>query len=479
VRDDSFLNDALLVDRLPAYDELLQLRGNSELAAGIYDAEAAYPGPYQLEQAAAAVIAAVATLVCDIWRLKTGRVQSAAVDMRSAAAALDSYQYLQRRDKHGLYAKFPTSEAARAAYRITRPFRTRDQHWFLPHFGMRHLKSQMLQLLGCDDTEESVACAVASRDAAELEDSIAAQGLCGCIVRSVENWLGHAQGQVLAQIPVVEIDKIADSSPEPFSSAGRPLQGIRILDLTRILAGPVAARTCAEQGAEVLMVAARHTPQIKNFVIDLSHGKRSTYLDIDNRADIETLRLVVQQSDVFSQGYRPGVFSQRGFGPEDLATLRPGLIYLSTSCFSQHGPWAMRAGWEQVAQATTGICHNVNPSKPALLPVNACDFLTGYLGAYGILLALLRRAVEGGSYHVNVSLCQSAMFLNRQAICAADKQIVALADDEIAMLQTCSETAYGSLRHLAPVARFSETPARWLLPTPVLGGDTPEWLRTH
>ena len=467
-----------LTDRLPAYAELLRLREDAESTVSIHTADAVYPGDYPLEETIAAAIASVATTVCDIWQLKTGRLQTASVDVRAAAAALDSYRYLQRRDERGLYSAIPTSEAASVAYRLTRPFRTQDQRWFLPHFGMLHLKSKMQQLLACEDTVESVASAVAGWDANELESAVAEQAICGGIVRLSEEWLGHAQGQALASIPVVEIEKIGDSAPQPFSADGPPLNGIRILDLTRILAGPVAARSCAEHGADVLMVAARRTPQIKNFVIDLSHGKRSTFLDLNSSNDSDQLKTLLRRCDVFSQGYRPGVFSRRGFGPHDVAKLRPGIVYLTTSCYGQHGPWSDRAGWEQVAQAVTGICHRVNPLEPALLPVNASDFLTGYLGAYGILLALLRRAVEGGSYHVNVSLCQSAMFLNRQPPFAPGRTTRALSEAEIRSLQTESDAAYGALRHLAPVAKFSETPAQWLRPSAALGADQPMWEAT-
>jgi crotonobetainyl-CoA:carnitine CoA-transferase CaiB-like acyl-CoA transferase len=467
-------------DELPGLSELLALRGNNApdaaAAVKVEPGDAVYSSSYRLEETLAAAIAAVATAVCDIWQLKTGRQQSATVSVRAAGAALDSYNYLQRRDERGHFETLPISDAARVAYQLTRPFRTRDQRWYLPHFGMLHLKKRMQQILQCDDSVESVAAAIANRDADELERAVAKEGLCGGVVRSVDEWLASVQGRALATRPVIEVEKIGDSDPEPFSAGGPALHGIRILDLTRILAGPVAARTCAEHGADVLMVSARHTPQIKNFVMDLSHGKRSTWLDLNDGDDVSALRSLITQSDVFSQGYRPGVFARQGLGPAQLAAMRPGIVYLSTSCFGQHGPWSMQAGWEQVAQAVTGVCDRVDSVHPALLPVNVCDFLTGYLGAYGVLLALLRRAQEGGSYHVNVSLCQSAMFLNRQPPRSYDQPVTALAKDEIASLQMVSSTDYGVLKHLAPVAQFSETPALWRRPTTALGAHPPQWL---
>ncbi len=435
-----------------------------------------YPGDFRLAETAATVLAAVASAVSSVWQLKTGRSQGAEVDTRCAAAAIDSYRFLQQRGCDGQYRTLENSAAADNAYRITQPFLTRDKRWFLPHFGMLHLKQKMLGLLQCTDTPEAVAGAVARWDAVALEDAVAAIGACGGVVRTVDEWRSHPQGRAMIRTPVVDIEKIADSEPRPFNDRGAPLHGIRVLDLTRILAGPVAARTCAEQGADVLMVAARRTPQIKNFVMDLSHGKRSCFLDLDSPCDADLLRALVSQCDVFSQSYRPGALQARGFGACELATIRPGIIYLTTSCYGPQGPWAARAGWEQVAQAVSGVCNRVDPLRPGLLPVNACDYLTGYLGAYGILLALLRRAREGGSYHVNVSLCQSASFLLRQTPRPVTDQALELSTDEIAAMQITTETPYGSLRHLSPVINFSETESLWRHPSPALGGDQPEWL---
>ncbi|OED37976.1 hypothetical protein AB833_21590 [Chromatiales bacterium (ex Bugula neritina AB1)] len=456
--------------------ELLALGAGAETDVRINAGEPVYNSEFALAETSAAVLAAIAAAVNEIWQLKTGRAQQAIVDGRCAATALDSYRFLQRRGRSGQYETLANSPAAENAYRITKPFPTRDGRWFLPHFGLLHLKSKMLKLLNCTDNPESVAASIARWESFSLEDAVAGIGACGGVVRSPDEWLDHPQGRAVATAPVIAIEKIADSEARPFRTDGPPLHGVRVLDLTRILAGPVAARTCAEQGADVLMIAAQHTPQIKNFVMDLSHGKRSCFLDLDEKSDAAVLRSLVSGCDVFSQGYRPGALQARGFGAHELAAICPGIIYLTTSCYGQHGPWAERAGWEQVAQAVSGICHEVDPQCPGLLPVNACDYITGYLGAYGILLALLRRAREGGSYHVNVSLCQTAMFLGRQSRRLPGAEVSPLSDAEIALFQTQSETAYGSLRHLAPVINFSETKAQWLRPTPALGSDLPHWL---
>jgi crotonobetainyl-CoA:carnitine CoA-transferase CaiB-like acyl-CoA transferase len=464
-----------------AFRELMAVRNlPARQDVKIEGVDPVYATPFLVGEAGASALAAVGVAVSDIHEMKTGRRQSVSVDVRHAAAALHSFAHLQKREEGGNFRVMGNSPAAAAAYEVIQPYPTKDDRWFLPHFGLSHLKERVAGVLQCEVTPDAVAQAVCQWDAQALEDAIAEVGGCGGIVRTPAEWLAHPQGKALAARPVVEIEKIADSAPEPFPTQGRVLSGVRVLDLTRILAGPVAARTLAEHGADVLMVGARSVPQIKNFVIDLSHGKRSCNLDIKNLDEATRLKELVQQADVFSQGFRPGVLDAHGFGVDELAALRPGLIYTTINCYGQHGPSQDRAGWEQVAQAVTGICHDNglagNMKKPTLLPVNACDYITGYLGAYGTLLALARRAVEGGSYHVKVSLCQTAMLLERQGRVEVPDTDLDITAEEATALQMESQTSYGYLRHLAPVIRFSETTPHWSRPTPALGGDEAVWL---
>ncbi len=460
-----------------AFQELMSIRQRFDNAtAEITGGDPVLSTHFKIGETGAAVLAAIGVAVSDIWEMKTGRRQNVSIDARSAAAALKSFAYLQARQKDGSYQAFDFAASHLVALSVSQPFATKDGRWFLPHFGLDHLKERVLGVLGCEATPEAVARAISQWDALELEDAIDQARACGAMVRENSEWLAHPHGQALAARPVVEIEKIGESDPEPFPADGPALGATRVLDLTRILAGPVAARTCAEFGAEVLMVAARHAPQIETFVIDLSHGKRSCFLNLDLPQEAEQLRHLVRGADVFSQGYRPGVLAARGFGPGQLAALRPGLIYASIECFGQYGPLRHRAGWEQVAQAVTGLCHDSGGDRPALLPAAACDYTTGYLAAFGILLALARRAVEGGSYHVKVSLCQSGMFLYRQDKTGAPEADMDLAPAEVAALQIDSDSGYGPIRHLGPVLKLSETAPGWSCPAPMLGSDTAEWL---
>jgi crotonobetainyl-CoA:carnitine CoA-transferase CaiB-like acyl-CoA transferase len=469
-----------------AFEEVMGVRaafsGLGQPEAGwvtITGADPVFSTHFKIAETCAAALGGVGVAVSDIWELKTGRRLKVSIDSRHAAAGLRSSVYMQRPGADGAFTPVVNKDH-QAMIAITQPWPTKDGRWVLPHFGLPNLRARMLQLLGCEPNPVSVARAVAKWNALDLEAAIDEARVCGGMVRSNGEWLAHPHGQVLAAKPIVEIIKIGDSDPEPLAAGGRPLSGIRALDLTRILAGPMAARTLAEHGADVLMVTAERLPQIPEHVLDTSHGKRSCFLDLARREDASRLETLIRGADVFSQGYRPGMISRLGFGPNEVAALRPGIIYASINCYGADGPLSHRGGWEQVAQTMTGLCHEgrtvARPEGPALLPAAACDYTTGYLAAYGILLAIAKRAHYGGSYHVRVSLCQSGMFVYRQGKVAFPGMGLDLSEAELNAIRMESRPKSGPLRHLGPLVRFSEAAPHWTLPTPQLGGDAPEWL---
>ena len=247
---------------------------------------------------------------------------------------------------------------------------------------------------------------------------------------------------------------------------------MRVLDLSRLLAGPVNARTLAEHGAEVLLVNSSRLENIPLFVMDTSHGKRSCCLELDDPAGVAALRDLAAAADVFTQGYRGGSLARRGFGPEELAELRPGIVVTTINCYGDAGPWRLRPGWEQMAQTVSGmVVGQGGADHPALLPAAACDYTTGYLAALGTIAALWRRAHEGGSYHVRVSLCQTARWFTEAPPVAGE----ATGFGDLAPFLTASDTAYGRLHHLGPVARLPVTPGRWEVPTSPIGTHAPAW----
>jgi len=469
---------------MTALDELITVRGRQNLDPSelhISGSDPVLNSRFKLGEVAAAAHASVGVAVNDIWELKTSRRQKIQISVRSAAASLKSNKFIKTRQTNGEFLKLVDKDHE-FNRQLNGIYRTRDSRWALPHFGLNHLRDRMLGLLEASPDQLSISRAVSKWDAIDLENAIAEMNLCGGMIRTNSEWMAEPHGKVLSQKPVVEILKIGPSDPEPIPSGCRPLSGIKVLDLTRILAGPIAARTLAEHGADVLMVTAENLPQVHAYVADTSHGKRSCFVDIKENDGARKLKDLIIGADIFSQGYRPGAMEKLGFGPEELSEIRPGLIYLSINCYGFDGEFSDRGGWEQVAQIMTGLTtmddgsNKMNP--PSLLPAAANDYITGYLGAYGALLALARRAKEGGSYHVRVSLCQTAMMIYRNGKIKDGVVPEELSLREIDDLSIFSRTHLGEAKHLAPVLNLSETPPFWKMPTPKLGGYKAEWLET-
>jgi crotonobetainyl-CoA:carnitine CoA-transferase CaiB-like acyl-CoA transferase len=426
---------------------------------------------FRAGEAAAAVLAANATAAADLWCARGGRPQRIEVDVRAAAASLVSFAYL----------RYQNASFERRGLATTALYRARDGRWVHLHGGFSS-REGTLALLNCDDDAGAIAKAVASWDAQALEDALAERGVCGAKLRSADEWRVHPQGMALAQVPVVEILRLGDASPEPIPGpraeerGARPLSGVRVLDLTRVLAGPTCARTLAEHGADVLHVRSLKLPSIEPFVIDTNPGKRSCFLDLDRKQDVEQLRALARDAHVFSQGYRPGALARRGFAPEELAQMRPGIIVVSIDCYGHEGPFAGRPGWEQLAQTVSGMAlEHAGDEHPALVPAAINDYTTGYLGALGVMRALARRTTEGGSWHVRVSLARTAMWIMSIPRTEPDAKPGGFDAASIAPWIIEMNTAWGPLTRLGPIARMSETPPRWDLPPARLGSDPPSW----
>lgn len=432
----------------------------------IHGADPVLPTNYPAGEAAAAAFGLVGAAAARVHELRGGPPQSVTVDVTGAAMSLVSFA-LQK---------------ASSGVDLTRHhnptiglYQTRDDRWIHLHGGFPGLARGILDLLGCTLDPDEIASAVRTHEAVRLEDEIAARGLCGAVVRTTDEWAVHPHGQALAPLPVVEVERIGDAAPAPLPSGGRPLHDVRVLDLTRVLAGPTCGRTLASFGADVLRVGAERIPSIEPFVIDTGHGKRNAFLDLDETEDRRQLDRLLSRADVFCQSYRPMALARRGLSPQELAAAHPGLIYVSISCYGEPGPFRERPGWEQLAQSVVGIAdHESRDGRPAILPAAATDFTTGYLAAFGALTALARRAEEGGSWHVRASLCQTGMWLTRLG--AVHDRAQAQGFDRPERFVGHSETAWGTLEHVAPVVEMERTPAHWDRPPTPLGTSPAQWL---
>ena len=333
-------------------------------------------------------------------------------------------------------------------------------------------------MLGSGPSDREVAEAVRRWKGAELEEAIVAADACAALVRSHAEWAGHAQAAAVAELPLLTVTKIGDSDPEVAGSGDRPLDGVRVLDVTHVLAGPTCARTLAEHGADVLRVSAPQQPDAHPQILDTNLGKRCAYIDLRRADDLQRMRDLARSADVFVQSWRPGSLDRMGLGAKDLAALRPGIVYVSVSCFGSDGPWAGRKGFEQMGQTASGIALAEGDAdgagRPRLVPTYLLnDYLTAYLGAAGALMALSRRAREGGSYHVSVCLTRSSMWVQALGLQPLPAEVQTLAS--LRPVLCARDSAFGILEQLGPVAGFSRTPAHWALPTAPLGSAAPAW----
>ncbi len=438
------------------------------------DSDPILPTPFLIGETSAAALSAVGLAVSDLWDFRTGRRQEIAVDTRQATASLRSGHYMQMdgapvsSDRNPMMGVYPAMNG----------------RWSYLHCNFPNHRAAALSVLGVEEDREAMARAVAKWDALELEEAIIAANGAGGMVRTMAEWAQHPQGVAVASLPLLEIVKIGDSPSEKLPDGDRPLSGIRVLDLTRVLAGPTCARTLAEHGADVLKVTGAHLPSIGHQEYDTGHGKLSTHLDLREPDDLEIMRGLVREADVFSQGYRPGTLAKRGLSPEALAEIRPGIVYVSLSAFSHVGPWASRRGFDTVVQTVSGITNRQgelfigDSPGPQFYPVSAIDYLTGYLMAFGALVALARRTTEGGSWLVRVSLAQIGRWLVERGQTPETKLHdipEQFTPEELKRWSMTSDTPMGKLGHLGPVVRLSETPPHWSRTSVPLGYNEPVW----
>jgi crotonobetainyl-CoA:carnitine CoA-transferase CaiB-like acyl-CoA transferase len=283
--------------------------------------------PFRIGAAAAVTLAAGGLAAAELWRVRTGRCQQVTVDIRQATAALRSGQYLQlagtdvSSERNGVMGLYPT----------------RDGRWSYLHCNFPNHRAAALGVLGVAEDREAVARAVATWNAADLEEAIIAAKGAGGMARTQPEWAKHPQGVAVAALPLLEIVRIGDSTPERLPAGDRPLSGIRVLDLTRVLAGPTCGRTLAEHGADVLRITGAHLPSLGYQELDTGHGKLAAHLDLRAPGDIDILRGLVRNADVFSQGYRPGTLASRSLSHPAWARLR------LTLCFWSHWPLGVTA----------------------------------------------------------------------------------------------------------------------------------------
>lgn len=425
------------------------------------------PSSFAVGTAAQATIAAAALAACELGHRRGAARQEVAVDMAHAAIECTGWFSIDGRVPN-LWDRFS------GLYRCA-------DGWVRVHANFAHHRDGALKLLGLDPAAAARANAeraMLSWRALDFEAQAAAAGLVATALRSFAQWDSTAQGQALAVQPLLRIERIGDAAPRVLPGLDeqqRPLTGIRVLDLTRILAGPVAGRALAAYGADVMLVNAPHLPNIEA-IADTSRGKRSTHVDLRSAAGRAAMDALLEDTHVFIQGYRPGGLQALGYGPGDVAARRPGIIYVSLSAYGDTGPWAARRGFDSLVQTAMGFNHAEGEAggdgRPRPLPMQILDEATGYLMAMAAAAVLRRQQSEGGSWHVRVSLAQTGQWL--RSLGRVDDGLAAEIPDRTPWLEA-SDSGFGQLLAVGHSARLSRTPAGWDRPSMPPGSHPPTW----
>jgi len=430
-------------------------------------ADPVIPTRFRVGTAGSAALAALGIAVSRVGELRGLPPQQVRVDLKRATLSLRSARYLRIDGKAP-----PTWDPMSGFYPV-------KDGWISIHCNFPNHRDAALKVLSADPDRKGAEEKSKSWNGEALEDAIHAAAGCAGFVRSAEAWAKHPQARAVAEQPLLEITRIGDAPPQPLSNATRPLAGVRVLDLTRVLAGPTCARSLAEHGADVLKISAEHLPDNGPVELDTGIGKLSARLDLRKKEDLERLRALVREGDVFSQSYRPGTLAGRGFSPEALAALRPGIVCVTLSAWGATGPWRERRGFDSIVQAVSGLAHaHGDASVPKLLPVSAIDYVSGYLMAFGAIVALERRAREGGSWLVRVALARVGRWIADRGT-LPDSAWRGLPGDlpeaELAPLMGEMQAAGARVRYLRPVLELSHTPPNWARPPVPLGTHAPEW----
>jgi crotonobetainyl-CoA:carnitine CoA-transferase CaiB-like acyl-CoA transferase len=427
------------------------------------------PSSFRVGAAAQVSIAASGLAAAEIWKMRSGQTQNVAVDMRHAAVECRSERYLRVDGK-------PPPPAWDAIAGI---YRTGDHRFVRLHTNFPHHRAAVCKVLACKAERDEVQAALMKWDAEAFETAAYTAGGVVAMMRSYDEWSATPHAKALAQLPLITIEKIGEAAPKPWPKGDRPLAGIRVLDLSRVIAGPVAGRTLAAHGADVMLISGPGLPAIPWLSIDNGRGKLSSFVELKSEDGRAAMRELLAQADIFSQGYRPRALAALGFAPDDAARINPGIVYVTLSAYGHDGPWAERRGFDSLVQTATGFNHAeglaAGVDGPKELPAQMLDHATGYFMAFGAMMARARQAREGGSWHVRVSLAQTGRWLWNLGRLADGLRTPDFPGDAVQPFVTEIPSGFGTLRAVKPSAILSKTPAFWARPSMPLGSHPSRW----
>ncbi|MEU6015213.1 CoA transferase [Streptomyces sp. NPDC047515] len=424
------------------------------------------PARLPVMELARATVAVCSLAAAELTSVHTGRpVPRVRVDDEAVATAFLSDR-LVRADGRAWSTFSPLSRFWRAT-----------DGWVRTHANYPHHRARLLAALGVpgnadEQAVDAVAQAIAGLTALEVEETVYAAGGLAIAARGPEDWAKSEQGVMVAGQPLLTTARIDEAPDRMLGDAALPCAGLRVLDLTRVLAGPVATRTLALLGADVLRIDAPQLPESQEAHNDTGMGKRSTTLDLGEATDRRIFEELLDAADVVVTGYRPGALERFGLTPEALAERRPGLVIAQLSAWGRYGPWRERRGFDSLVQVATGIAElEGSPDSPGTLPAQALDHGTGYLLAAGVLRALTEQHRTGGTRLVRLALTQTAHWLVHDLAPAPGEEEGFDAEHWL----TETDSPMGRLRHALPPVSYDGSPVNWARPPGLWGTDAPVW----
>lgn len=437
------------------------LTGETLPPVSLTGSESVLPGPFRVAAAASASVAAATLAAGEMLRVRGIEPGTVSVDTREAAAAFSS-ERLMRVD--GAPMPSPWAE-------LSGDYQAADG-WVRLHCNYPRHEAAVCWGLGVPATRDAVEKTVLGKTAREVESAVVTAGGAAARYRSRAEWLEHPQGQAVSELPLMSLTPIGEAPKRTLFYSDRPLGGIRVLELTHVIAGPVAGRVLAAHGADVLHVGAAHLPRIPLLSADTGQGKRSAFVALDTEGGRAKLKKLISRADVLLQSFRPGALARLGFSPAELAELRPGLVIADLSAYGWEGPWARRRGVDSLVQTTSGIAHEIaaGADRPGALPVQALDHATGWLTAAAITTALRRQVEGGGTWHVRLSLAGTGRWLES----LGRKDLPADPVDYSDLLEDV-DSDYGRLTRVRIPGTLPGAPPHWDHASPLPGADKPSW----
>jgi len=424
----------------------------------------ALPSTFAVTDLASASIGAAGQAVAQLVLAMTGRLPAVSVDRRLA-----SFWFSSSLRPVGWQTP-PLWDPVAGDYASA-------DGWIRLHTNAPHHRAAAEQVLGKVADRAEMASKVAAWNAAELEQAIVDAGGCAAQMRSWQTWQQHPQGLAVNAEPLVQRQTFATTTAKTWTgSVARPLAGIKVLDLTRVLAGPVASRFLAGLGADVLRIDSP-TWNEPGVVPEMTLGKRCARLDLKAPEGRQLFEALLKDADILFHGYRADALEQLGYSAAELQSIAPGLIDVSLNAYGWSGPWRNRRGFDSLVQMSSGIADAgmawKHADKPVPLPLQALDHATGYLMAASAIQALSERLKSGRGGSAQLSLARTAKLLVEAG--QVPEQVALRAEEPGDQGLVVEQTAWGQAHRLLAPVTISGTPLQWDLPAGELGSHRPQW----